>query len=130
MAKLDKNKELLADRLIREAAEKEATEQAAKEAAEKEATEQAAKEAAEKEATEQATKKTLKEKVKEATEELKKEAAKGLNKDVADFFTQYPKAPKVLKVGDCLFLATNQGAAVEYSKRMETQIEEIANPNL
>ena len=94
MEDLNNGKELLADKRIREKAEKEAAKAA------KEAEKEAAK------------------------------AEKGANKDVTDFFSQYPKATKVLKVGDCLFLPNSQGAAVEYSKRIEAEIKEIVNPNL
>jgi hypothetical protein len=50
--------------------------------------------------------------------------------DIAEFFKNYPNAPLLIKAGDCLFLTTHKGSAIEYGKRIGVDIEEIENPNL
>lgn len=65
---------------------------------------------------------------KQAVKTAKKTAKKEVADDVADFFKKYPDAPSVLKVGDCLYLSIHKGAASEYARRMELEVEEITNP--
>lgn len=48
-------------------------------------------------------------------------------RELAEYFEQNPSAEKVLKVGRCLFDTTQSGAAQDYAKQFDLEIQEITN---